>query len=343
MRHRVRCATLTGYADVARSCGLDPAALMADVGLDIADLAVPDRWIPAAPVARLLELSAGRSGREDFALLLAERRQLSTLGPLSVALREEPDLRSALDMLVAYEHAYNGALHLRLTESGDLATTRLWLELGEPAPVHQALDLAAAALLGVIQDLLQDDWQPLSACFSHRAPADPGPYARLFGPRLQFEHEFTGLLMRASELDRGTATSDPSLRPYTRQFLESVTSRHEPTLAEQVGDLVEVLLPLGRCSMAQVGRHLGIQPRTLRRQLAEEGESFSSIVQAARARMAEQLLSNDRRSLTEVSRMLGFAAPSAFTRWFRQRFGSSPTQWRESVRSTASGARTSGR
>jgi hypothetical protein len=97
------------------------------VGLDIADLAVPDKWVPATAVASLLERSAQQSGMEDFGLRLASLRRLSTLGPLSVVLRQEPDLRSALRLLAQYEHSYNEAMRLRLEESIDLASMRLWL------------------------------------------------------------------------------------------------------------------------------------------------------------------------------------------------------------------------
>ena len=81
MRPRVRTNSLTGYAELARSAGLDPAAMMAAVGLDIADLDVPDRWIPGAPVARLLELSAEQADCPDFGLRMADFRHLGTLGP----------------------------------------------------------------------------------------------------------------------------------------------------------------------------------------------------------------------------------------------------------------------
>ena len=47
LRPSVRCATLDGYVGLARSLGLDPAGLLASVGLDVADLAVPDKWVPA--------------------------------------------------------------------------------------------------------------------------------------------------------------------------------------------------------------------------------------------------------------------------------------------------------
>jgi hypothetical protein len=42
MRPRIRPNTLTGYAGLARSLRLDPRNLMAEVGLDIADLDIAD-------------------------------------------------------------------------------------------------------------------------------------------------------------------------------------------------------------------------------------------------------------------------------------------------------------
>src|SRR6185437_7971187 len=68
MRPAMRCASLHGYVGLAESVGLDPARLLARAGLQVADVAVPDRWVPATAIARVLELSATESGREDFGL-----------------------------------------------------------------------------------------------------------------------------------------------------------------------------------------------------------------------------------------------------------------------------------
>ena len=51
----------------------------------------------------------------------------------------------------------------------------------------------------------------------------------------------------------------------------------------------------------------------------------------ARTALAERYLTNDRLSLTDIAYQLGFAAPSAFSRWFRNRFGISATQWRRAA------------
>ena len=157
MRPCVRTATLDGYLGLARSARARPGAPAgAASGSTVADLAVPDKWVPAARGGA----AAGAVGRpspgiEDFGLRLAGLRRLSTLGPLSVVLRQEPDLRSALRPAVpATSTATTRRCACGWTRPADLATIRLWFEFGEPAPTRQALELATAALHGIVRELL---------------------------------------------------------------------------------------------------------------------------------------------------------------------------------------------
>jgi AraC-like DNA-binding protein len=166
-------------------------------------------------------------------------------------------------------------------------------------------------------------------CFSHGRPERLGTHHRLLGPRLRFDAEFTALVFRAGELTDPNVLADPLLTPYRPQLLRVVPAPRARTTADQVRDLVETLLPVGRHSMRQVARALGVAPRTLSRRLAQEHEQFSSIVDDTRAAMAERYLIADRLSVTDVSYQLGFAAPSAFSRWFRHRFGTNPSRWRQ--------------
>jgi AraC-like DNA-binding protein len=328
MQTSVRAATLNGYVELAADLDLDAARLMRRTGLDPADVTVPDRWVSAAAVARLLDLSATASGRPDFAVLLAERRRLSTLGPLSLVLREEPDLRSVVTLLIRHEHSYNEALRVRLVEEESLATIRVWCEFGEPAPTGQALTLVVGALCGILHECAGDRWRPLSVCFSHPAPPDLGTHHRFFGPALRFGHEFTGLVLYRTDLDTPNALSDPLLRPYAGRILDTVVGPRAATTSGRVREAVEVLLPLGRCSIDQVARTFGVDRRTLQRHLADEGESFSGILCSTRGGLAEHHLAGDRYTMTELSQLLGFASPSAFSRWFSQEYGVSPREWR---------------
>jgi AraC-like DNA-binding protein len=325
---QARYAALSGYGALSDSLGLDWAPLMRSVGLDPAGLAVQDRWIPAAAVARLLEISAVASGRDDFGLRLVEFRRLANLGPLALVIREEPDVRSVLEMLIRYEHTYNQAISIRLSEANGVATIRMDLELGEPAGTSQATELAVGTLHHVHRQLHGTRWQPLSVCFSHPAPADISTHLRIFGHVMQFQREFAGIVLRAGDLAAPNKIADPLLRPYAHQFLDTIGPPAEVTTVARVRAFIEALLPTGHCSIVQVARSLGVDRRTVQRRLADSGETFSSLLDAVRAELAERLVPNPRRSLTEIAEELGFSEPSAFSRWFRRRFGCSPSEWR---------------
>ena len=209
MRPCVRSATLDGYVDLARSLGLDADRMLSGVGLDVADLAAPEKWIPAGDVATLLQRSADRSGHEDFGLLLAGRRRLSTLGPLSVVLSQEPDLRSALRLLNGYERSYNEALHLRLDEGERAghhpAVAGVRGARPRPPVPRSGHGCAARDHPGAVGRA----WEPLSVCFSHPRPAVADAYREAFGARLQFDHPFTGLVFFADLLDARTRCPIP--------------------------------------------------------------------------------------------------------------------------------------
>jgi AraC-like DNA-binding protein len=221
---------------------------------------------------------------------------------------------------------------MRLHRDGGRTSVELWLDVGEPRPVVQVTDLAVGALLGSVRALVGAGWMPLAVSFAHAPPRDPTLHHRLCGSGVRFGRTVTAVVLRAGQLDAPVVTSDPSLRPYTRDFLRRVRSPRPSTATGRAGEAVELLLPLGRCSVGQVSRELGVSARELQRRLADEGQSFSAVVDATRARHVQHHLPSDERSLTEISLMLGFAAPSAFSRWFSQRFGTTPSAWRTAAR-----------
>jgi AraC-like DNA-binding protein len=77
-----------------------------------------------------------------------------------------------------------------------------------------------------------------------------------------------------------------------------------------------------------VAQRLGVDRRTVHRRLAEEGETFSSLLDSVRAELATRYIDNRDRPLASVAELLGFSAHSAFARWFRGQFGCSVSEWR---------------
>ena len=119
-----RSAALTGYADLARSAGLDPHRILEAAGVPRLALDDPDLMIPARAVGQILEASAQRSGMEDFGLRLAEKRRLSNLGVVALIAREQPSMRHAIGVMAQYIWIQSDALSLVVEETGEVALLR---------------------------------------------------------------------------------------------------------------------------------------------------------------------------------------------------------------------------
>ncbi|MFO1394748.1 MAG: AraC family transcriptional regulator [Steroidobacteraceae bacterium] len=322
----VRSASLTNYAEVARKAGLDPARMLREFGLPPQCLQEPELKLPADSVRRLLEASAERSGVEGFGLMMAEARRLSDLGPLGLLIREQPTLRLAVEAFVRHGRRLNDSLFLTIEETGQVLVLREELIVGSSGPVRQSTELAIGVAHRMLCSFLGPQWHPRRVCFAHEPPKDRSVHDRVFGRNVvEFGHDFNGIVCARKDLDLPNPNADPGIARLAREIIESRDTASGPSMTSQVRDLVIGLLAAGNCTVETVAHRLGVDRRTVHRHLAREGESFSGILESVRKELAERYVREGRRSLSDVSAMLGFAAPGSFSRWYRHQFGTSPS------------------
>lgn len=331
MKPLARYASLNDYVELAHDLGLDPAMMVRQAGLDPASLSLQDRWVPASAIGHLLEDTARLSGRDDIGLALAQKRKLSNLGPLSLVIREEPDVRSALRVLMQHERLINEALRTRLTENAGIAFLKVSLDMGAPGTYRQSVDFAVGVLHSLLSGFLGPTWRPLAVALSRPTPPQRGSHLKILGPPVRFNEDFDGITMYSKDLDSPNVMSDQLLRPYAQRILTDLTTTAATTLLDRVRELIELLLPTGRCSADQVALSLGIDRRTVHRHLTESGYTFSSLLDETRLDLAGRLVQNPTHSFTEIAEILGFSSPASFSRWFRRHFDQSPRDWRRST------------
>ena len=316
----VRAATLTHFERVAQQCGLDARALLAEARLPARCLDDPDLMLPAHAVMALLELAAARGHEPAFGLRMTAARRLSNLGRLGLLVRDQPTLRHALAALVRHVHVHNEALTVTLEESEGLLVIREETDLQGGAPTRQAVELGMGTTFHVLAIFLGEGWRPRLVSFRHAAPADVRWHQHVFGPAVAFGQPFNGIVCDAAQLAAPNPGADPVMARYTRVLLEAEPGKHPP-MSERVRRLAVLLLPRGHCRVEVVARHLGIDRRTVANHLAAEGTTFSALIDGMRADLLQRYLAEGARSLSEVSALLGFSEPSAFSRWHRRLFG----------------------
>lgn len=328
----VRSACLTGYAELAHSLGLDPFRLLREVGLDRACLFDPERKISVDVAHRLFEISATAARIENFGLRLAEARHLSNLGPLALATRDAATLREALETAIRYLPLHNEAMLELLVAMGDVVMLKMEI-VGSPG--RQAIELAVGVAHRSIRQLSGSNWRSQRVWFSHSAPADMTSHLRMFGPWVEFGRECNGILLEAGDLDAPLPTSDAAMARHVKQYLEPMLAQAQETVSEKTRRLVYDLLVSRRANAEHVAAYLGITRRTLQRQLARDGETFSSVRDTVRTDLARRYVEDSELPLSEVAHLLGFSEESAFSRWFRSEFKCTPMAWRIAERGEA--------
>ncbi|WP_028214952.1 AraC family transcriptional regulator [Paraburkholderia mimosarum] len=337
MSYMLRSTALTNYIETARSVGLDPYKELSEAGISRYALLDPEMKIPVDSVVRLLEASAQAADIDDLGLRMAESRQLSNMGPLAFAVREEPTLRRALESMVRYLHLQNEALMIRIEETEGLVIIRE--EIQAAGPRRQAIELAVGVLYRTISLFLGAGWRPRSICFMHEAPRSLAIYTRVFGMPVQFNQDFDGIVCRASDLEQSLPTYDPAMAHQVRQYLDTLLVQSGTTMPDQVRKLIFALLPAGVCSLERIAMHLGVDRRTVHRRLADYGETYSSVLNAVRTEMVTRYIANRERPLSEVATLLGFSSSSTFSHWFGREFGCSVSKWRARGAKAAADAR----
>jgi AraC-like DNA-binding protein len=327
MHTLTRSASLTDYERVARSVGLDPFRMLRMAKLPAKVLDDPNLLISADSVGWLLEKSAALSGQEAFGLLLAETRSLANMGMLALAIREEPTLRAAMQSCVRYMRLHNAGVQLRLDDAGEDALLQVGVNVPGLGACRQAIEQSTGIGLRTLRILSGDTFRPVSICFTHERPTSLEVHRRVLGTGIKFSQECNAIVCRGRDLDRPIPAADPTLNREVKRLLDMQLADLPDKAGQRTRQIVKMLLPSGLCSVDRVAQHLGMHRRTLSRHLAAEGLSVTTIIDAARAELAEEYLANSKRKLYEVAELLGFSSAGDFSRWFRGQFGRTPSDW----------------
>ena len=328
MNTLVRAGVLTSYFEVAQQIGFNPRAVLQKYGLTRALLANHDQQIPLNKAVGLLEASAQESGYMGFGLRMAELRQLADMGGVSLLLAHQRNLRDVLQTTIQYRHLLNPSLAMFVENAGDTVIIREEIVTDISVPTRQAIELAIGVMFRLCGTLAGTQWHPRSVNFTHDAPTDLQLHRRFFRCPVVFGSEFNGIVCNASDLDLANTMADPAMARYAQRFLETIPGASEPSIVLEVRKAIYLLLPMERATIEQIAQALGMNVRTLQRRLEDAGEQFSGLVNGVRRDLVVRYMENPRYSVGRVAALLGYGAPSSFTRWFISQFGVAPAVWR---------------
>jgi AraC-like DNA-binding protein len=325
----VRSSVLTEYRRLALALGLDPIDLMARANVSQSYLEDRELTLPMSAVVDLFEITAHSSGIQDFGIRLAEMRGLPDLGLITLMLREETDVRTALKSLTAMLHLHSDALYMYLDERGRdpfLSIDIIGPNIGN---CRQAIEASVGGGTAILRWLLGTQWNPAQVSFRHDRPLSTAKHEQLFRCPLSFAADFNGVVLHASDVQRKLPPTSPVFRRHIERLVHGLAQSSSESYVHRVNQVVTMLLPQGDATAANSARLLGTSSRTLHRNLARANTNFSKLLDQLRRDRVVQCMTNRYQSLTDIAGQMGFGSLSAFSRWFVDTFGQSPREWRK--------------
>lgn len=319
----VRSGVLAGAAELVREGGADPLALAESCGLDPVALDQPDLPVHGAAVVRFFEAAAAATGREDFGLRLAQRQDLSVLGPLWMTMRSAQTVHDALQVLVQFfvVHTTGAIVGLEPQDDGSAFVTYATSVGGDD---RQTIELGLALLCQELRMHCGADWRPRAVLFTHARPQSLRSHERCFGRALRFEQAHDAVWVdRVCLSTRLASRSLPTHAMLKRVLVTRVDSAQ--AVAAKVEGAIRALMPFADCSRAQVARIASLSERTMQRRLAEAGTSFQALRDRVRADIALKYLRQSSLQAAQIAEILGYAEPAVFTRAFRRQHGMTPS------------------
>lgn len=327
-RRTIRSATLVGFPDAARAVGLDPAKMLASVGLDIACMEDLETQISFDAFLKLLAECARASGCPDFATRAAIQRGVPNLGEVTLLMREAETVEQAINFYTSHLTLHADGTFIQLDKRFQNPLVVIEISARTREESFQCTQYALVGVTMLVRWLLGEDFQPDMIALAFAKPANMRAFQRFFKCPVQYKQVLSGLVINESILQRTPVTSSPFLRRLAMQQLNPIMKRSVASFSNKVERQIRKMLDEGSCDAESLAAHFNMDRRTMSRHLSNEGATFSRILQCVRADIASRALAETSSSLAMIADQTGFESLSSFSRWFHGTFGCSATQWR---------------
>jgi len=328
----IRAGALKEYRTLMAELGADPLPLLQRYHIPLQSLDDEEAMIPLRALVNLLEASATVTACPDFGLRLAQIQDISLLGPLAVAIQNEPTAGAGLQTAARYLYVHSPGLLFSVHEHSSLipgaCELRFEIDLPRQPIVRQAMDQSLGDTHRIAGFLAGAQYQLHAVALSHHPVAPLSAYARFFGAPILPAQTHAGLHVSPATLKAPLREVNQTLRELALAHITRLHGGADQSLVPRVRSALRQTLSTVRGDKNVVARLIRIHPRTLQRRLAAEGASFDGLREQVRREAALRYLCETRVPLSQLAGMLGLSEQSALTRCCRRWFGRTPTQLR---------------
>jgi AraC-like DNA-binding protein len=318
---QVHTAALLQFERYARSTGIDLDAILSEEHRRVLEQAHTSEAVPAAAMVDIFQIAAIAARRADLGVGFAMWCNLHGYGPLSLLWDHCSTVEQLLRLGGRYLQLETEAIGSAALFDGEEVAVQQFLIVPTLLGGSQYLETTITVQLRTIRLILGQQWNPLRVEFSHPAPEATGFHRSVFRCPLVFGADQTALVIHRDDLLRESPNGNAHLTAYLERQLEAARAARRVDVLRPLERLITASLASGGMTLERAGLALGMGTRTLQRELAARGLTFSAVLTTVRKRIVADYFAYQRRpNLTELAQRLGYGEASAASRFLRDHF-----------------------
>jgi AraC-like DNA-binding protein len=316
----VRAKYVYAYGAVLDRLGAPKRRLLEQSGLCERVLEDPEAIIPAHQAWGFIGLAAQKEGIDDLGLVAGDM-SIQDYGAFSERLLQVPNLNQALKAFCQLAHHEYSRADFYVSRS-DRATwfCRGPIEGTEAEKKHVEL-LVLTMMIATVRLAAGPDWQPPVVFLQSKNSAIVEDHHLFSRTTVRFENRVTAFEVPQHLLPQQLPQTIASAAKRGYDRLE-----HEFPVA--IRQVVGCMLVAGVPQLRSVAEAVGGSVRTLQRRLSDVNMTFSAILEEAKMKAANRLITQSDRTLSQIAHELGYSDQAHFTRAFRRWTGVSPGEFR---------------
>ena len=323
---------LLGSLEAADELGVSVTPSLDLAQIDAKQLVDPDQFIPLHCVVTFLNDMAQRSECAHFGFLVGLKQPPNRFARVGQLVKFASTLNEAIDDALRFSLLNSQFSRWELESDEHYATLIRRTRVAYDEPMIQLQTLAITLVYKAMVGLVGGSIGLQQVCFSYAPHAHQHRMKGYFDCPVHFNQPYNALVFTRRALQLPITTADKKVYSLIKAQLEGLAKglTRDDDLITQVVHHIKQAMGSRYCSLEFISQTMGAHPRTLQRQLAEQGVTFRQLLNRVRQGLAEEYLVNSSISVAELSIFLGYRNASAFSRAFKRESGLSPDHWKSS-------------
>jgi len=324
-----RVAAILPYTHLLYSMGAPVDKLLNRARIPLELLNHPAAVVPLKNAFQFGELACRTQSTEHLGLHVGLSASLDHLGPYGQMLQNALTVYDYLQRGISLYNMVITGQRLWLPEHGEEFRLNLESDMETGIGAYQSHMESLITTIAKLREATGSDWSPGEVSLAYRARENIPDTDLLAGSRVKQGTGETYLTIPRAIM--GLRFPDGDSMP-SRDLTLSLERPLPEDLAGVVKIQIDSLLSDHSMQIDTIAESLAMNSRSLQRNLAKQGLTYSQLLSETRMRKAAMWLENSDKPIAEIASDLGYWDASNFTRAFRRQAGVPPLAFRDNAR-----------